>query len=351
MSPGGPSFAEGRFSVEMSKTGEVGIRDRRSGLLYLTTGLEDADDDAVYLLERAARGDEDEVLRHLTYNDETARRHRPLAPATGALPPEGAGHDSSPAAGVPLRRGDAPDPDPAPQHAPSPSLRDRVLAQAGRWNVAVEAAEAHGAALAAAGAVRDLARRVEAAHAALAFARARLDDSAGRLFADAAAARGRLAEAVSRDGLEPTVARLRSDPALFGVIAPRPSSRFGPRSAARDVARTAGEVSTAIRESISAAVAVDAVAAEAASATRIPDDPPGTPHGMAARLRAAADEIHAGIPAAPSPAALQQQTAALRASLARLTGADRDHVARSVPRTRRLLAELQRPHTMPTLER
>jgi hypothetical protein len=351
MSPGGAGIAEGRFSVEMSETGEVGIRDRRSGLLYLTTGLEDADDDVVYLLERAARGDEDEVLRHLTYNDETARRRRPPAPATGALPPEGAGHDPSPAVGAPLRRGDAPDPDPAPRHAASRSLRDQVLAQAARWTVAVEAVEAHSAALAAAGSVRDLARRVEAAHAALTFARTRLADSAGRLFADPVAARGRLAEGISREGLEPTVARLRTDPALFGVLAPRPSSRFGPWSAARDVARTAGEVSTAIRESISATAAVDAVAAEAASATRIPDDPPATPHGLAAWLRAAADEILAGIPAAPSPAALQQQTAALRASLARLPAADRDQVARSVPRARRLLAELQRPATTPTLER
>jgi len=294
---------------------------------------------------------EDEVLRHLTYNDETARRHRALAPAPGALPPEGAAHDSSSAAGVPLRGGDAPYPDPAPRHAASPSLRDQVLAQAGRWTVAVEAAEAHTAALAAAGSVRGLARRVEAAHAALTFAQARLEDSGGRLFADPAAARGRLAEGISHDGLESAVARLRTDPAIFGVLAPRPSSRFGPMSAARDIARTAGEVSTAVRESISAAVAVDAVAAEVASATRIPDDPPATPHGMVAWLRASADESLAGIPAAPSPAALQQQTAALRASLARLSAADREHVARSVPRTRRLLAELQRPTTTPTLER
>ncbi len=351
MNPGAPGLADARFSVELSETGQVGIRDRRSGLLYLATGLDDAADDVRYLLERAARGDEDEVLRHLAYNDETARRRRPPAPVIDGVPPGGAGLDPSLAGAVPLPRRDAPDPHAAAPHAPSPSLRDQALTEAAHWTVAVEAAEAREAALAAAEPMRDLARRVEAAHAALTFAQVKLTDGAARLFADPAAARGRLADSISHDGLEPTIAQLQADPALFGVLAPQPSSRFGHESAARDVAGSARGVAAAIRESASAAVALDALVAEAASTTRIPTGPPATPSGLVERLRAAADEILTGIPAAPSSAAIQQQTASLRASLARLPAADRDHVARTFPRTSHLLTELQRATTPPTLER
>lgn len=351
MNPGGPGLAGARFSVELSETGQVGIRDRRSGLLYLATGLDHAADDVRYLLERAARGDEDEVLRHLAYNDETARRRRAPAPVIDVVPPGGAGLDPSHAGALPLPRRDAPDPHAAAAHAPSPPLRDHTLTEAAHWTVAVEAVEARDAALAAAEPVRDLARRIEAAQAALTFAQIKLTDGAARLFTDPAAARGRLADSISQNGLEPTVARLQTDPALFGVLAPRPSSRFGHQSAARDVAGSAREVAAAIRESASAAVAVDALVAEVASSTQIPTSPAATPPGLAERLRAAADEILAGIPAAPSSAAVQQQTASLRASLARLPAADRDHVARTFPRTSHLLTELQRATTPPTLER
>ena len=335
-----PGLDEPRFVVELAEDGRIGIRDRASGILYLTTGLADADRDVAYLHDRTARGDEAEVLRHLTYNDETARRVWAELDVAAALP---AGEPPLPVA--PAVPGVASRPSVPPVSGPGalqgPPLLDLALSQAERWSATVAAVETHAAAQAHRAALPDAIRSLEAHQREDTFAGQRLADAARVLYPDPDGARSRIAEHIASVGYEQTIAILSDAPETFGQVAQLAPAGFGALSQARAVRQASQSLAAALAGSIRARLLLDQ---SVRAAHGLLDRPPPTADSTATlqRLREALSAREPCLPAPPDPEAVTRDAAALRASLARLPLQEREAVVLAFPRAQHIASELAR---------
>ena len=333
-----PGLAEPRFVVELAEDGRIGIRDCASGLLYLTTGLADADRDAAYLHDRAARGDEAEVLRHLTYNDETARRIRAELDVAAALPAGEPPHPVAPALHEVASSSSTP---PGPGPFPDSPLLDLALSQAERWSATAAAAESQAAARATRAALLDAVRSLEAHQREHTFAAQRLAEAARVLYPDPDRARIRIAEHIASVGYEETIAILSDAPETFGPVAPLVPAGFGALSQARAVQQASQSLAAALVGSVQAGLLLDQ---SVRAACGLLDRPPPSldPTATLQQLREALSAREPHLPAPPDPEAVTRDAAALRASLARLPLQEREAVVLAFPRAQQIASELAR---------